>query len=104
MVLNVSQSGMFVCSRATPKVGSKILLHFAPDSGPRSTNVTARVVWKRKVHRSAVAIRDAGIGLEVEGDCDRGAVHPGPEVWRFAPPMIGRPQPGCSRTWAVAGS
>jgi len=71
MVLNVSQGGLFVSSRVTPKVGSRVVLHFAPDNGPRSTDVAARVVWKCKVHRSAVAIRDSGIGLEVEGDSDR---------------------------------
>ncbi|MCH7867064.1 MAG: PilZ domain-containing protein [Myxococcales bacterium] len=70
MVLNVSQSGLFLSSRVTPRVGSKIVLHLSPGSGPRSTDVAARVVWKRKVHRSAQVMGDGGFGLEIEGACE----------------------------------
>lgn len=67
MVLNLSQGGLFVSSRVTPRVGSRVVLDFSPREGPAATGVPARVVWKRKVHRSAVALGDGGIGLEIEG-------------------------------------
>lgn len=65
MVLNVSQGGLFVSSRSTPSVGSKVVLHLSLGKGPRSDGVPARVVWKRKVHRSASVLSDGGIGLEI---------------------------------------
>jgi hypothetical protein len=67
MVLNVSQRGLFVSSRVTPQVGSRVVLHLSPGSGPLSTELAARVVWKRKVHRSAQIMGEGGIGLEIEG-------------------------------------
>lgn len=66
MALNVSQRGLFVSSRVTPQVGSRVLLDFSLQSGPSATGIAARVVWKRRVHRSARAMSDGGIGLEVE--------------------------------------
>ena len=67
MVLNVSKGGLFVSSRATPRVGTRIVLNFSGQTGALADGIPARVVWKRKVHRSANAVADGGIGLEIEG-------------------------------------
>lgn len=68
MVLNLSERGLFVGSRATPAVGTRVWLELSPPAGPGAERVPARVVWKRVVHRSANAMADGGIGLEIEGE------------------------------------
>ncbi len=70
MALNVSEGGLFVSSRFTPRVGSRVMLDLSPRVGPAATGVPARVVWKRTVHRSAHAMADGGIGLEVIAGCE----------------------------------
>ncbi|MCP4037223.1 MAG: PilZ domain-containing protein [bacterium] len=70
MVLNLSKGGMFVTSRAAPPVGSRVVLALNPKLGPGASGICARVVWKRVVHRSAGAVADGGIGLEIEGERD----------------------------------
>ena len=44
MVLNVSEGGLFVSSRVTPKVGSRVVLSFSPRDGSVAAGVAARVV------------------------------------------------------------
>jgi Tfp pilus assembly protein PilZ len=67
IVLNVSKGGLFVSSRVTPRVGSRVVLNFSPGDRSVAAGIPARVVWKRKVHRSAHSLADGGIGLEIEG-------------------------------------
>lgn len=71
MVLNMSQTGLFVSSRATPPVGSRVTLKLAARMGSEAQDVPARVVWKRKVHGSTHAEGNGGIGLEIVGLSDR---------------------------------
>ena len=69
MVLNLSKRGLFVGTRVTPRVGSRVWLELSPTSGPGARGIPVRVVWKRVVHRAAAsALQDRGIGLEVEGE------------------------------------
>ncbi len=70
MALNVSEGGLFVSSRFTPRVGSRVVLDLSPRVGPTATGIPARVVWKRTVHRSAHSMADGGIGLEVIAGCE----------------------------------
>ena len=67
MVLNLSKGGLFVSSRVTPRVGTRVVLNFSGQKGSGTDGIPARVVWKRKVHRSANVLADGGIGLEIEG-------------------------------------
>jgi len=67
IVLNVSKGGLFVSSRVTPRVGSRVVLNFSPGDESVAAGIPARVVWKRKVHRAAHVLADGGIGLEIEG-------------------------------------
>jgi hypothetical protein len=67
MVLNVSRGGLFVSSRVTPRVGTRVVLKFHGRDGSVASGIPARVVWKRIVHRSANVLADGGIGLEIEG-------------------------------------
>jgi hypothetical protein len=67
MVLNVSRGGLFVSSRVTPRVGTRVVLNFHGRDGSVASGIPARVVWKRIVHRSANVLADGGIGLEIEG-------------------------------------
>jgi Tfp pilus assembly protein PilZ len=68
IVLNVSRSGLFVRSRVAPKIGARLNLDVALFDQAPSIPLRARVVWKRKVHRSAASLEDGGIGLELETD------------------------------------
>lgn len=65
-VLNVSEGGVFVSSRARPPVGSQLVLNFLPHDGQNAAGIAARVVWKRQVHRATQTLGEAGIGLEIE--------------------------------------
>lgn len=67
-VLNVSEGGVFVSSRARPPVGSQVVLNFLPHDGQNAAGIAARVVWKRQVHRAAQTLGEAGIGLEIESE------------------------------------
>lgn len=67
IVLNVSKGGLFLSSRVTPRVGSRVVLNFSPGDRSVAAGIPARVVWRRKVHRSARMLADGGIGLEIEG-------------------------------------
>ena len=64
-VLNLSHGGLFVSSRVTPQIGSRVNLHLSPAGADEAIPLDALVVWKRKVHPDMANIRDPGIGLEI---------------------------------------
>lgn len=66
VVLNVSQGGLFISSRVAPSIGSRVELDLEPDAKDDAIPVRARVVWKKKVHRSLNKMGEGGIGLVIE--------------------------------------
>ena len=62
MALNVSERGLFVSSRTTPQVGSRVVLDLTSQSGPSAIGIAARVVWKRKVHPRSTQWGTVGSG------------------------------------------
>lgn len=68
IVLNLSRNGLFIRSSISPRVGAHVKLDLSLGSSLESIPLQARVVWKRRVHRSAASVVDGGIGLELETD------------------------------------
>ena len=66
MVLNLSQGGLFVSSRAMPEVGDSVAISLTPEAaGVEMLSLETRVVWKQKVNHSRVHLRKGGLGLEL---------------------------------------
>ncbi len=83
VVLNVSEGGLFVSSRALPAVGSRVQIDLEPETREAAIPLRARVVWKKKVHRSLNKTGEGGIGLVIE--------EPSPDYERWVKRLWGTP-------------
>ena len=66
LILNLSQGGLFVSSRAMPEVGDSVALLLTPESASAmKISLETRVVWMQKVNHSMIHLRKGGLGLEL---------------------------------------
>lgn len=65
MVLNVSRTGLFVQTSAAPEIGAEIELTLSQRTQPTPLQLTAEVIWKRKVPASLRSVAEGGIGLRI---------------------------------------
>ncbi len=65
IVLDLSESGIFVQTAAKPAVGTVVDLRLSPGSGRADFDLRARVARMRRVDPRLARIEGSGIGLQV---------------------------------------
>jgi Tfp pilus assembly protein PilZ len=64
VVLNVSRSGLFVQTSASPAVGSEVEVVLA--NRDEAATLTAQVVWQRRVPGALRTVAEGGVGLRIQ--------------------------------------
>ena len=65
VVLNVSRTGLFVQTSASPKIGAEIEVTLSQGTQATPVALTAEVVWHRRVPASLRSVAEGGIGLRI---------------------------------------
>ena len=65
LVLDVSRTGLFVQTRATPGSGEEIEVMLSRPARDSGFALTAKVVWQRRVPSQLRRLVEGGVGLEI---------------------------------------
>ncbi len=65
VILNVSRTGLFVQTSATPDVGAEIEVTVSQREQPLPVALTTEVVWQRRVPAPLRSLAAGGIGLRI---------------------------------------
>jgi Tfp pilus assembly protein PilZ len=65
LVLDVSRTGLFVQTSATPRSGDEIEVVLSQPKRNSGFALTARVVWQRRVPSPLRRLVEGGVGLEI---------------------------------------